>query len=73
MNQHFRSIQLPVPKFEGNNKKTREIRIKPLMLKSSSLTLQEIVGRIVGRKGEKGTIKLLTNEERTEIDIWQNH
>ena len=49
----FVGIQTPIPEFEGNEKKTREIRIKPPMLKSPFLPLQEIASWIISRKGER--------------------
>jgi len=49
----FVGIQSPVPKFEGNNKENKGNQNQTTNIKESILVLQEIAGRIVGRKGER--------------------
>ena len=49
----FVGIQSPVPKFEGNNKENKGNQNQTTNIKKSILALQEIAGRIVGRKGER--------------------
>ena len=48
----FVGIQSPVPKFEGNDKENKGNQNQTTNIKEDILTLQEIAGRIVGRKGE---------------------
>ena len=49
----FVGIQSPVPKFEGNNKENKGNQNQTTNIKESILALQEIAGRIVGRKGKR--------------------
>lgn len=49
----FVGIQPPVPKFEGNNKENKGNQNQTTNIKEDILALQEIAGRIVGRKGER--------------------
>ena len=49
----FVGIQSPVPKFEGNNKENKGNQNQTTNIKEDILALQEIAGRIVGRKGER--------------------
>ena len=49
----FVGIQPPVPKFEGNNKENKGNQNQTTDIKEDILVLQEIAGRIVGRKGER--------------------
>ena len=49
----FVGIQSPVPKLEGNNKENKGNQNQTTDIKESILVLQEITGRIVGRKGER--------------------
>ena len=49
----FVGIQSPVPEFEGNNKENKGNQNQTSDIKEYILVLQEIAGRIVGRKGER--------------------
>ena len=49
----FVGIQSPVPKFEGNNKENKGNQNQTTDIKEDILVLQEIAGRIVGRKGKR--------------------
>ena len=48
----FVGIQSPVPKFEGNEKEDKGNQNQTTDIKEPILTLQEITGRIVSRKGK---------------------
>ena len=49
----FVGIQAPIPKFKGNDKEDKRNYNQPTNIKESILFLQEIAGRIVGRKGKR--------------------
>ena len=49
----FVGIQAPVPEFKGNTKKDKGNQHQTSDVKENILVLQEIAGRIVGRKGER--------------------
>ena len=49
----FIGIQAPVPEFKGNDKENKGNQNQTSDVKDYILILQEIAGRIVGRKGER--------------------
>ena len=49
----FIGIQTPIPEFERNEKENKGNQNQTTDIKESILVLQEIAGRIVGRKGER--------------------
>ena len=49
----FVGIQPPIPEFEGNEKEDKGNQNQTTDIKEPILVLQEIAGRIVGRKGER--------------------
>ena len=49
----FVGIQAPVPKFKGNDKENKGNQHQTSDVKEYILVLQEIAGRIVGRKGKR--------------------
>ena len=49
----FVGIQAPIPEFEGNEKEDKGNQDQTTDIKEPILTLQEITGRIVSRKGER--------------------
>ena len=49
----FVRIQAPVPEFKGNTKKDKGNQNQTSDVKDYILVLQEIAGRIVGRKGKR--------------------
>ena len=49
----FVGVQTPIPKFEGNEKENKRNQNQTTNVKESILVLQEIAGRVVGRKGER--------------------
>ena len=49
----FVGIQAPVPEFKGNTEKDKGNQHQTSDVKKNILVLQEIAGRIVGRKGER--------------------
>ena len=49
----FVGVQTPIPKFEGNEKANKGNQNQTTNVKESILVLQEIAGRVVGRKGER--------------------
>lgn len=49
----FVGIQAPIPEFEGNEKEGKGNQNQTTDIKEDILVLQEIAGRIVGRKGER--------------------
>ena len=49
----FVGIQAPVPEFKGNTKKDKGNQYQTSDVKKNILVLQEVAGRIVGRKGER--------------------
>ena len=48
----FVGIQTPIPEFEGNEKEDKGNQNQTTDIKEPILTLQEITGRIVSRKGK---------------------
>lgn len=48
----FVGIQAPIPKFKGNDKENHRNQHQTSDVKDYILVLQEIAGRIVGRKGK---------------------
>ena len=48
----FIRIQAPIPEFKGNTKKDKGNQYQTSDVKDYILVLQEIAGRIVGRKGK---------------------
>ena len=48
----FVGIQAPIPEFEGNEKEDKGNQNQTTDIKEPILTLQEITGRIVSRKGK---------------------
>ena len=49
----FVGIQAPIPEFEGNEKEDKGNQNQTTDIKEHILVLQEIAGRIVGRKGKR--------------------
>ena len=49
----FVGVQTPIPEFQGNDKKDKGNQNQTTNIKESILVLQEIAGRVVGRKGER--------------------
>ena len=49
----FVGIQAPIPEFKGNDKENKRNQNQTTNIKEDILALQEIAGRIVGRKGER--------------------
>ena len=49
----FIGIQAPIPEFKGNDKEDKRNYNQPTNIKESILFLQEIAGRIVGRKSKR--------------------
>ena len=49
----FVGIQAPVPEFQRNDKEDKGNQNQTTNIKKSILALQEIAGRIVGRKGKR--------------------
>ena len=49
----FVGVQAPVPEFKGNTEKDKRNQHQTSDVKKNILVLQEIAGRIVGRKGER--------------------
>ena len=49
----FVGIQAPIPKFKGNDKENQRNQHQTSDVKEDILVLQEIAGRIIGRKGKR--------------------
>ena len=49
----FVGIQAPIPEFEGNEKEDKGNQNQTTNVEEPVFILQEIAGRIVGRKGER--------------------
>ena len=49
----FVGVQAPIPEFQGNDKEDKRNQDQTTNVKEPVFVLQEIAGRIVGRKGER--------------------